>query len=112
MSRPKKYPNDPKIHCHLSLRESIVEILDKEGKPRSQVVEELVETYLGERESIKRRLARRLNEVQEDFSKYNIELTFEINDKEPEEYEGTTKPEDEGILRPIKKRNKEIEAKD
>lgn len=103
MARPKKYPDDPKGPCNFSLRQSIREALGKEGN-RSETVEWLVESFLLERNAKARRLVRQSNELKDEFARINKYFHFVLYDIEPKEYEGTTKPEDEGVLRPIKKK--------
>ncbi len=76
---------DPKISCNMSLRRSIVEALDKEGLPRSHVVERLVETFLLNSDSIKKQLARELTDLKERFRRINIELICDIKEDVSEE---------------------------
>ena len=93
MARPKSNPDDPKGHCNLSLRKSIIEALDKEGN-RSGAVEWLVEDFLLGRDAQAKRLCREANELKEKFARINKGFEFKIYDTKPKEYEVMTKPGD------------------
>ena len=100
MPRKNEFPDDPKRHLHLSVRQSIIEVLENEGGDSiSNTIEGLVENFLMGRDFIAKRFVRRANELKEDFGRINKNFTFQITDTPPKQLETTSKPEDEGVLK-------------
>lgn len=101
MPRTCLHPDDPKRSCNLTLRGSVVDLLDEQEKPRSQTVEELVETYLGDKNFAKSKLMKKITNIQEEARRSNIEISIYFKDIPPKHLETTSKPEDEGVLREV-----------